>query len=123
MQRDYEIIKTTLLKQLHMDYPPISVFGLEALKKILQEEENYSFESEAVAAACAAAGVSVARLKPSYAREHHFPYYVPAPQGTAGANDYAVCASRVLKTGLKSPLLLNFKDQMSQEGATTPLLL
>ena len=33
----HEIIKTTLLKELHMDYPPLSVFGLEALKNILQE--------------------------------------------------------------------------------------
>lgn len=122
MQRDYEIIKTSLLKELHMDYPPLSVFGLEALKNILQEEENYSFESEAVAACAAAEGFGVARLKPSYARKHHFPYYIPAPCGKATANDYAVAASKVLKSGLKSPLLVNFKDQMSQEGAATPLI-
>ncbi len=123
MKQDYEIIKNTLLKELHMDYPPLSVFGLEALKNILQEEENYSFESEAVAACAAAEGFGVVRLKPSYAREHHFPYYVPAPAGKATANDYAVAASKVLKSGLKSRLLVNFKDQMSQEGAVVPPIL
>ncbi len=123
MQQDYQIIKTTLLKELHMDYPPLSVFGLESLKNILQKEEENSFESEAVAACSAAEGFEVVRLKPSYAREHHFPYYVPAPTGKATPNAYAVAASKVLKSGLKSPLLMNFKDQMSQEGASVPLVL
>ncbi|MBR4682242.1 MAG: hypothetical protein IKP06_02945 [Elusimicrobiaceae bacterium] len=123
MQQDYQIIKTTLLKELHMDYPPLSVFGLESLKNILQKEEENSFESEAVAACSAAEGFEVVRLKPSYAREHHFSYYVPAPTGKATPNAYAVAASKVLKSGLKSPLLMNFKDQMSQEGASVPLVL
>ncbi len=87
MQKDYGIIKNTLLKQLNMDYPPISVFGLEALKNVLQEEEKNGFESEAIAAAAAVQGFSVARLKPSYARQHHFPLYVPAPAQGQSAND------------------------------------
>ncbi len=123
MQEDYKIIKNTLLKQLHMDYPPVSVFGLEALKNLLQEEELISFESEAVAASAAAQGFGVVRLKPSYAREHHFPYYVPAPAGVNEANSYAVVASKVLRAGLKSKLLRNFVDYMSQEGAQLPLTL
>ena len=40
MQQDYGIIKNTLLKQLNMDYPPLSVFGLEALKEVLQAESS-----------------------------------------------------------------------------------
>lgn len=123
MQQDYEIIKNTLAKQLHIDFPPVCVFGLDNLKHLLQTEEKNSFESEAVAASAAAAGFGVVRLKPSYAREHHFPYYVPAPPKGHAPNDYAVAASKVLKAGLQSPLLLNFKDQMSQEGAATPLLI
>lgn len=123
MQEDYKIIKNTLLKQLHMDYPPVSVFGLEALKNILQEEELKSFESEAVAAASAAQGFGVVRLKPSYARKHHFPYYVPAPAGGKDANSYAVAASKVLREGLKSKLLRNLVDQLSQEGADSPITL
>ena len=123
MQRDYEIIKNTLEKQLQMDYPPICVFGLEALKDVLQREEKQAFESEAVAAASAEQGFGVVRLKPSYAREHHFPYYVPVPEGKRTPNAYAVAASKVLRSGLKSPLLTNFKDQMSQEGVAVPLTL
>lgn len=123
MQEDYKIIKNTLLKELHMDYPPVSVFGLEALKLVLQEEELRLFESEAVAAASAEQGFGVVRLKPSYAREHHFPYYVPAPVGGNDAQSYAVSASKVLQSGLKSKLLRNLVDQLSQEGADTPLTL
>ena len=122
MQHDYDIIKNTLAKQLHIDYPPVCVFGLEALKNLLQEEEKYSFESEAIAASSAAQGFSVVRLAPAYAREHHFPYYVPAPQQTT-PHAYAVAASRVLKGGLNSPLLTHFKDQMSQEGAKAPCVI
>lgn len=123
MQKDYELIKNTLLKPLHMDYPPICVFGLDALKTLLQHEEVESYESEAVAAAAAAMGMQVARLKPSYARANHFPLYVPAPAPSKTANDYAVAASKVLKSGLKSLLLRNFEDRMSQEGALPPQVL
>ena len=123
MHKDYELIKTTLLKQLNMDYPPVSVFGLEALKGVLQGEEEASYESEVVAAAAAAAGLRVVRLKPSYAREHHFPFYVPAPAKGETPNGYAVAASKVLKTGLQSNLLRNFLDQMSQDNALPPQVL
>ena len=123
MERDYQIIKDTLFKQLQLDYPPVSVFGLEALQAILQQEEMNAFESEAVAAAAATQGFGVVRLKPSYARAHHFPYYVPAPTGKQTPNGYAVAASKVLKAGLKSKLLRNFEDQMSQETATLPPVL
>jgi len=123
MQDDYKIIRDTLLKKLNMDYPPVSVFGLEALKTLLQAEELISFESEAVAASAAAQGFGVVRLKPSYAREHHFPYYVPAPTTGKDANSYAVAASKVLKAGLKSKLLRHFADSLSQEGAQPPIIL
>lgn len=123
MERDYGIIKDTLFKQLNLDYRPLSVFGLDSLKTVLQEEEKLSFESEAVAASAAAQGFGVVRLKPSYARAHHFPYYVPAPKGGTRANDYAVAASKVLQSGLNSLLLRHFTDKLSQEGAEAPLLL
>ena len=120
--RDYNIIKNTLLKELNMAYPPITLFGLDQLKECLHHAEEVTAESEVIAAAAAVEGFAVARLKPAYARLHHFPLYVPAPQGAATANDYAVAAARVLKTGLNSSLLLHFKDQMSQEKALKPEL-
>lgn len=123
MHQDYQIIKNTLLKQLHMDYPPISVFGLEALKNLLQKEETDFYESEVIAASAAAQGFAVVRLKPSYARAHHFPFYVPAPAQQKTANEYAVAASKVLQGGVQSALLRNFADQMSQEGALPPQVL
>lgn len=123
IESDFGIIKNTLLKDAHLDFPPISVFGLEELKPILQHEQELVDESEVVAAAAAAAGFSVARLKPSYAREHHFPFYVPAPVQASCANDYAVAAAEVLKTGLNSKLLLHFKDKMAEQNAQLPPVL
>lgn len=122
MEKDYGIIKNTLLEQLNMDYPPVLVFGLDELKELLHHTEECAAESEVIAAASAIEGFSVVRLKPSYAREHHFPSYVPVLANTTTPNDYAVAASKVLKSGLKSKLLLHFKDKMSQEGATLPKL-
>ena len=106
MREDYNIIKNTLLKQLNMDYPPVSAFGLEA-----------------VAAAAASLEFSVARLKPSYARQHHFPFYVPAPAQDRSANGFAVAAAKVLKSGLASTLLRHFEDKMGEDGADAPILL
>ena len=121
---DYEVIKNSLLKELHLDYPPISVFGLEELQHLLHHEEELTSESEVIAAASATQGFEVLRLKPSYARKHHFPLYVPAPSvKKPSANDYALAAAKVLKSGLNSPLLLNFKDHMSAPGAEIPTLL
>ena len=101
----------------------MSGVGLEALKGVLRGEEEGSYESEVVAAAAAAAGLRVVRLKPSYARAHHFPFYVPAPAKGETPNGYAVAASKVLKTGLQSNLLRNFLDQMSQDNALPPQVL
>lgn len=124
IEHDYQIIKNSLLKQLHLDYPPFCLFGLEELQHLLHQEEKQIAESEVIAAASASQGFEVARLKPSYARSHHFPLYVPAPMTkNSTANDYAVAAARVLKSGLNSALLLNFKDQMSENKAHLPILL
>ncbi len=122
IEHDYQIIKNSLLKDVHLNYPPLCVFGLAELQQLLQHEDERTAESEVIAAASATQGFEIARLKPSYAREHHFPLYVPAPKGTE-ANDYAVAAAQVLKSGLNSTLLLHFKDKMSEAGAQPPVLL
>lgn len=121
MKEDYALIKETLSKTLRLDYPPAYVFGLEALKGVLEKEEEVNFESEVVAGAAAAAGLKVVRLKPGYARERHFPFYVPAP-AEEGANGYALSAHKVLAQGINSPLLRHFMDRMSEEGASMPEL-
>ena len=123
IEHDYQIIKNSLLKDAHLNYPPISVFGLQELQQLLQHEEEVTAESEVIAAASATQGFGVARLKPSYAHEHHFPFYVPSPANGQTANDYAVAAAHVLKSGLNSTLLLHFKDKMSEDGAQPPVLL
>ena len=97
---------------------------LDELQQLLHHEEEVAAESEVIAAAAASQGFEIIRLKPSYAREHHFPLYIPAPAvKKPTANDYAVAAARVLKSGLNSTLLLHFKDQMSVEGQEPPVCL
>ncbi|MBO5911703.1 MAG: hypothetical protein J6Q05_05965 [Elusimicrobiaceae bacterium] len=93
IEHDYQIIKNSLLKDAHLNYPPLCVFGLEELQHLLHHEEEWTAESEVVAAASATQGFEVARLKPSYARANHFPLYVPAAKGPT-ANDYAVAAAQ-----------------------------
>lgn len=122
MKEDYQTIKQVLSNKLHFDYQPFYVFGLDGLKQILEQEEKMLFESEVVAAAAAQAGCSIVRLKPGYAREKRFPLYVPAPLGE-GANGYALAAHKVIKQGIQSLLLQNFLDQMSQEGASLPVVI
>lgn len=122
MQQDYELLKNSILKELHMDYQPICVFGLEGLKEVLVREEELNFESEVVAGAAATLGLKIVRLKPSYAREHQFPFYV-AVRGDSSAPAFAVAASKVLKCGIKSTLLQNFMEKMSVKGGEPPLML
>lgn len=122
MHQDYAAVKDVLFKKTKNDSEPVYVFGLDGLKKVLEKEEERNFESEAVAAASAAAGFQIVRLDPGYARKEGFPSYVPAPAEQT-ANGFAVAASKVLKSGLKSKLLQNFMDRMSEEGARIPLIL
>lgn len=119
MQRDYLFLKDTLLKKMHLDFKPICVFGLEELKGVVQKEEERKDESQVIAAAAAALGLSVACLKPNWARENDFPLYTAAGTDET-AKSFAGSARKVLKSGLKSPLLKHFAEVMMGEGAQAP---
>lgn len=119
MQQDYQFLKDSVLKPLHLDITPLCVFGLEELKGVVQQEENRMFESEAIAAAAAALGMKVARLMPEWARENNFPLYTAAGTDET-AKSFAGSARKVLQEGLNSPLLKHFAEQMMGEGAQAP---
>ena len=119
MQQDYELLKETVLKPLHLDITPICVFGLEELKGVVQQEEDRMFESQAIAAAASALGMKVARLMPAWAREHNFPFFTAAGTDET-AKTFADSARKVLEEGLQSPLLKHFAEQMQGEGASAP---
>ncbi|MBR3632616.1 MAG: hypothetical protein IKN49_06135 [Elusimicrobiaceae bacterium] len=118
MQHDYLLLKDTLLKQINLDFGPMCVFGLEELKGVVQKEEERMDESQVIAAAAASLGMRVARLEPAWAREHNFPLYV-AVGADETAKSFAGSARKVLKSGLKSPLLKHFAEQVG-EGALAP---
>ncbi len=122
MQRDYALLKDTLFKQLKLDFGPMCVFGLEELKEVVEQEQQRTDESEAVAAAAAALGLKVARLKPDWARERGFPIYTAAGADET-AKSFADSARKVLESGLNSPLLKHFADEMEGAGAQAPEVL
>ena len=122
MERDYALLKDSLFKQIQLDFGPMYVFGLEELKEVVLCEQQRTDESEAIAAAAAALGMKVVRLAPQWAREHESPLYVAAgAEDTAGG--YAAAARKVLKSGLKSPLLAHFAKIMEGDGAQAPEVL
>lgn len=122
MQHDYEQLRDSVFKQLNLDFGPMCVFGLEELKEVVEQEQQRTDESEAIAAAAAALGLKVARLKPEWARERGFPLYTAAGTDETAAS-YAGSARKVLKSGLKSPLLKHFAEQMEGGGAQAPEVL
>lgn len=119
MQRDYQLLKDSLFKELHLDFGPIYVFGLEELKGVLEKEEQRNDESQVIAAAAAALGLKVARLVPAWARENNFPLYTAAGTDET-AKSFADSARKVLESGLKSPMLKHFAEVMKQNGAVAP---
>lgn len=122
MRRDYAQLKDTLFKQLKLDSGPMYVFGLEELKEVVKKEQERTDESEAIAAAAAALGLKVARLRPGWARERGFPLYTAAGADET-AKSFAGSARKVLKSGLKSPLLKHFAEEMEGGGAKAPEVL
>lgn len=119
MQQDYQLLKDTLFKQVHLDVGPMYVFGLDELKKVLLREQQRTDESQAIAAAAAALGFKVACLDPQWARENDFPLYTAAGADET-AKSFADSARKVLQEGLRSPLLKRFADQMQGDGAQAP---
>lgn len=119
MQQDYQLLKDTLFKQIHLDFGPICVFGLEELKDVIEKEDQRNDESQVIAAAAAALGLQVARLVPQWARENDFPLYVPAGTDET-AKSFAGSARKVLESGLKSPRLKHFAEKMKGDGASAP---
>ncbi len=119
MQQDYQLLKNTLLKQVRLDMGPMCVFGLEELKEVLLREQQRTDESQAIAAAAACLGMKVACLDPQWAREHNFPLYTAAGTDET-AKSFAGSARKVLESGLRSPLLKHFAEQMQGDGATAP---
>lgn len=119
MKQDYQLLKDTLLKQARLEFGPMCVFGLEELKQLLYKEQTRTDESQAIAAAAAALGMPVARLVPQWARENNFPLYTAAGTDET-AKTFADSARKVLKSGLKSPLLKHFASQMQGDGAQAP---
>lgn len=119
MKQDYAQLKDTLLKQVKLDFGPICVFGPGELKEVIEKEQKRMDESQAIAAAAAVLGLKVARLKPEWAREKDFPLYTAAGADET-ARSYADSARKVLESGLKSPLLKHFAEEMEGEGACAP---
>ncbi len=122
MRRDYATFKDTLFKQLKLDSEPMYVFGLEELKEVIDKEQQRTDESEAIAAAAAAQGLKVAQLKPEWARKCNFPLYTAAGADET-AKSFAGSARKVLESGLQSPLLKHFAEQMEEDGAEAPEVL
>lgn len=122
MRRDYAQLKDTLFKQLNLDFGPMCVFGLQELKEVVETEQKRTDESEAIAAAAAALGMKIARLKPEWARERGFPLYTAAGADETAVS-YAGSARKVLESGLKSPLLKHFAEKMEGGGANAPEVL
>ena len=119
MQQDYQLLKDTLFKKLDLDFGPMYVFGLEGLKEVLEKEEQRNDESQVIAAAAAALGLKVARLVPGWAREHNYPLYTAAGTDET-AKSFADSARKVLESGLQSPLLKHFAEEMEGVGAQAP---
>ena len=119
MQQDYQLLKDTLFKKLGLDFSPLCVFGLEELKEVIEKEEQRNDESQVIAAAAAALGMQVARLVPQWAREHNYPLYTVAGADET-AKSFADSARKVLESGLQSPLLKHFAEEMKGDGATAP---
>jgi hypothetical protein len=119
MQQDYQLLRETLFKKIHLDFGPICVFGLEELKKVVEKEDQRNDESQVIAAAAAALGLNVARLVPQWAREHNYPLYTAAGTDET-AKSFADSARKVLESGLRSPLLKHFAEEMKGDGAQAP---
>ena len=119
MRQDYQLLKDSLIKKMDFDFNPLYVFGLEELKEVLEKEEQRNDESQVIAAAAAALGLQVTRLVPQWAREHNYPLYTAAGVDET-AKSFADSARKVLESGLQSPLLKHFAEEMKGDGALAP---
>ncbi|MGB2579141.1 hypothetical protein AAIR98_001060 [Elusimicrobium simillimum] len=121
MHHDFELIKHSIAKEMKIGSEPLYVFGLEALKNLIAEENDFVEESEVVAAASASLGYKLATLKPEYARNSGYPLYVPVKAGNT-QEDLLKSAHGVLASGVNSARLKKFEADL-KGGKTTALFL
>lgn len=117
MTEDLAAIKDTFLNSMNIDGEPLYVFDLEELKVVLDKDVKLAEESEAVAAAGAAAGFKIVRLKPYYAKKNGYPLYVPGGEG-----GYLKAAQAVLEGGFCSLLLAKFAADLEKADFTPEVL-
>ncbi|ACC98196.1 hypothetical protein Emin_0641 [Elusimicrobium minutum Pei191] len=121
MHHDFEILKKSLSKEMNINGEPVYVFGLAALKELLEKDSVLAAESEVVAASSAVAGYKIITLRPDYARANNYPMYVPTKNSKEAADLYSA-AEDVLAKGLNSKLLKKFAEDI-KKGKTEPLFL
>jgi hypothetical protein len=77
MNEDFSALKGNLLREMKMDSPPLVLFGAAAMRDLLESEQDLNDESDVIAAIAGELGFKLKKIRPSHARGHGLPLYLP----------------------------------------------
>lgn len=77
MDEDYKMLKERLWKEKQFSFEPEIFFGLEGLKKMLEEEIDREDETKIIECLAEELGLKTRRVKPSYSRARGVPRVIP----------------------------------------------
>ncbi|HUT85996.1 MAG TPA: CpXC domain-containing protein [Elusimicrobiales bacterium] len=108
MNDDFKVLKKGFLRELKINCEPTIVFGMENLKKILQEHENTHEESQVITFLAEKLKFELRKIKPSDACKKGFPFVVPYEGESLNKKSLVSACEKVLKGHYGLKRLKNF---------------
>jgi hypothetical protein len=89
-QADFELTRATVPDELQINYPPTTLFGLDALLALVEWDEEVQIQSEIVSVLSQQKGFPIQTLRPANARRQKLPDVLPWSHGTAAPRDLLI---------------------------------
>lgn len=115
MSDDFNTIKQGLLDQMHIDFPPTVVFGIENFQQMLEDDEFTAIEGEVIECTAKEKGYKTCRLKPFYAREHKLPYIIPYLGNKPDTDGVLEASEAIYGANPRLALLKNLIDAINKD--------
>ena len=118
MRQDYEVLKSSFVKEDILVFEPQYYFGAAALSDLLLRDRDREEETDVMTFMAGERGFRYAKIRPGFAREHDLPFSLPYA-GAAPDRDSALEAARAIATA--NDALIRVKNLLKTlEESKTP---
>ncbi|MDD2773270.1 MAG: CpXC domain-containing protein [Elusimicrobiales bacterium] len=122
MNEDFKALEKGLFREMKIDSVPLVFFGAEAVRGLLEAEQDMNDESDVIAAVAGEAGFKLKKMRPSYAREHSLPLYIPFAGDNCDRESVLKAAGQMLEGRCELARLEALRKLLSDKKTVFPPL-